>query len=403
MSRPSFESAALLSARFAIPRLRSDRVRRSRLVELLENSAGSRLVFIQAPAGFGKTTLLADWLAASRRPFAWIGIDREEHDADSFLTRLEAAVDYALGLTDPSPALPSLSAPAREGRLLRVAGRLADTGKALVLVIDDFHNLKNAEGQSLVARLCDFLPEGTTLVVASREGIPFPVGRLRARGELSEIGADALRFSLPEVREFLARVSPVRLCDEDAASLETRTEGWIAGLQLAVIALRDGREPRSFIASFGGNSRAVHDFLAEEALASLPPEDLDFLTALSVVECFGSRLSAALSAGLSPAAPGTPSSDLVEDGIEEARARLHRLERDCLFLVPLDDERNRYRFHVLFREALLGRLRDSDPGRERKLRLIASAWLEANGHPVEALRQALLAGDAERAGNLAEG
>lgn len=365
-------------------------------MDLLENSVGRRLVFIQAPAGFGKTTLVADWLAASRRPFAWIGIDREERDADAFLARLEASVDFAIGAEPRGSRLSVPTQAAREACLLSVAGRIADTGQPLVLVIDDFHNLKDSGGQSLVSRLCDFLPEGTTLVVASREGIPFPVGRLRARGELAELGVEELRFRLPEVREFLARVSPGRLSDEDAASLEGRTEGWIAGLQLAVIALRDGRDPRGFIDAFGGSSRTVYDFLSEEALASLPPADLEFLTALSVVDCFSASLCEALTAGL-------PAADPAEGCAEDARTRLHRLERDCLFMVPLDDERSRYRFHVLFREALLGRLRATDPGRERGLRLAASAWLEAHGHPAEAMRQAVLAGDAGRAGALAEG
>ncbi len=385
MSTTSHESTRFAAARLTVPRLRADRVRRSRLVELLEGSSSCRLVFIQAPAGFGKTTLIADWLASSRRPFAWLGIDREELDADAFLARLEAAIEYALCGAAGRKGIDAGNMPlSREGIMLSVSGRMSGAGRPLVLVLDDFHNLHDHEGQELVARLCDLLPAGASIVIASREGIPFPAARLRARGELAEFDRDDLRFTPSEVREFLNRISPARISDEDAAVLEERTEGWIAGLQLAVIALRDGRDPRRFIEAFGGTTRDVYDFLSQEALGALPRPDLELFTSLSVVDSFNASLCAALS------------------GREDAGESLVRLERDCLFMVPLDDSRSWYRFHILFRQALLGRLRASDPGRERKLRHAASAWLEANGHPAEALRQAVLAGDADRAGCLAE-
>ena len=391
MSTSSFENAAVLAAKLSVPRLRSDRVRRPRLVELLESAVDSRLVFIKAPAGFGKTTLIADWLAASRRPFAWLSVYREEPSADVFLARLEAALDAALG--DRSPPLAPRS---HEGVLLSVASRIADTGKPLVFVIDDFHNLHDPEGQAAVARLCDFLPEGAHLVIASREGIPFPAARLRASGDLREMGAEDLRFDPAEAREFLSRVSPVRLADEDAAILESKTEGWIAGLQLAALALRGGRDPHGLIEAFGGTSRTVYDFLAEEALGALPAADLELLMALSVVESFSVPLCGALWSTFD--AGGEPR----EGKAVSIDERLRRLAHDCLFMTPLDDAHSWFRFHVLFREALLCRLRAVRPGRERGLRLAASAWLEANGLPAEALRQAVLAGDVTRSAVLAE-
>mgnify|MGYP001236540654 CR=1 FL=1 len=391
MSTSSSENAAVLAAKLSVPRLRSDRVRRPRLVELLESSVSSRLVFIKAPAGFGKTTLIADWLAASRRSFAWLSVYREEPSADIFLARLEAALDAALG--DCSPPLAPRS---QEGVLLSVASRIADTGNPLVFVIDDFHNLHDPEGQSAVARLCGFLPEGAHLVIASREGIPFPAARLRASGDLAEIGAEDLRFDPSETREFLTRVSPVRLSDEDASALESRTEGWIAGLQLAALALRGGRNPHELVEAFGGTSRTVYDFLAEEALGALPSTDLDFLMALSVVDSFSIPLCGALwSAFGAGANPGEGRAVAVDE-------RLRRLAHDCLFMTPLDDAHSWFRFHVLFREALLCRLRAVEPGRERGLRLAASVWFEANGLPAEALRQAVLAGDVARSAVLAE-
>ncbi|MDP3176731.1 MAG: LuxR C-terminal-related transcriptional regulator [Spirochaetaceae bacterium] len=379
MSSTISEARLCIDARLSVPRLRSDRVRRPRLLEKLERAGESRLIFIQAPAGFGKTTLIADWLASTRRPFAWLGVDREESDADVFLSRLQAAVEAALGETEAP-----LAASSRDAHLYAIASRIVETAAPFVLVIDDFHNLRNTEGQGSVARLCELLPQGACLAIASREGIPFPAARLRAKDELLEIGTDALRFTLAESREFLTRTASARLSDEFADLLGERTEGWIAALQLAVIALRDGRDPRRFVEAFGGRSRAVYDFLAEEALDALPRTDLDFLAAVSVVERFCAPLCAALT------------------GASDIPTRLMRLERDCLFLVPLDDDRSWYRFHHLFREALLGRLRACEPERERALRLAASAWLEENGHQADALRQAVLAGDAARAGVLAE-
>lgn len=391
MSTTSFENAAVLAAKLSVPRLRSDRVRRPRLIELLESAVDRKLVFIKAPAGFGKTTLVADWLAASRRSFAWLSVYREEPSADVFLARLEAALDAALGECSP-PLAPR----SHEGILLSVASRIANTGKPLVLVIDDFHNLHDPEGKAAVARLCELLPEGAHLVIASREGISFPAARLRACGDLAEVGIEHLRFGASEVREFLARVSPTRISDEDAASLESKTEGWIAGLQLAAIALRGGRDPRDFIEAFDGTSSTVYDFLSEEALEALPAADLDLLMALSVVESFSVHLSYALWSAFSA---GTGADDGEAASVE---TRIRRLARDCLFMTPLDDAHSWFRFHALFREALLCRLRAAHPGRERELRLAASSWLEANGLPADALRQAIFAGDAARSAILAE-
>jgi len=374
----------------AMPRLRPDRVRRARLVERLERGSAGRLVVVEAPAGFGKTTLVADWLAATGRPYAWLTVERGLEGPDAFLAGLEAAVDRALGLDGRCA-----QAATREGILLSMASRIAESGRGLVVVVDDFHRAEAQGSGSVVARLAELLPEGSCLVVASRSGPDFPKARMRAKGELEEIGADELRFTPAEARELLARAASreeqPRLSDEDAAILEARTEGWIAGLQLALLALRDGRDPRAFVEAFGGTTRSVYDFLTEEAIDSLLPETLDFLTAVSVADSFCPSLADVLAGAAHGDAPGG------------AAAILPRLERDCLFLAPLDDERCWYRLHTLFREALLSRLRASRPGLERELRREASRWLEENGRPAEALRQAALAGDAARTAALAEG
>ena len=387
-------SAAALSARAAvlsIPRLRPDRVRRSRLVERLERGAAGRLVLVEAPAGFGKTTLISDWLAETRRPYAWVSVEQGLSEQGAFLACLEAAVDLALGGEGRA-----LSAAPPAAVLLSLASRIASSGLGLALVVDDFHRAAAARAGEALGRLAELLPEGSCLVVASRSGPDFPAARLRASGELAEIGADELRFTPAEAREFLSRSALPGLSDEDAALLGSRTEGWIAGLQLAVLALRDGRDPRAFVEAFGGTTRSVYDFLAEEAIDALPPATLGFLTAASVADSFCPGLCDALRAAEPGAAAGP------EEPAPAAGALLARLERDCLFLVPLDDERRWYRLHPLFREALLARLRASAPGAERELRRRASLWLEANGRPAEALRQAALAGLAERTAALSE-
>jgi LuxR family maltose regulon positive regulatory protein len=378
MREEAIESRERILARLSAPRLRPDRVRRSRLMELLERGAAGRMLILEAPAGFGKTTLVADWLASTRRAHAWLSV--EEEGPDALLCRLQTAVELGLGLPGTDAAFRSSDA-----ALVSIASMIADSASPFALVLDDYHNAEDGRVHEAVMRLARLLPEGVCLVIASRTGLPFPAARFMVRGELEAIGTEELRFTLAEAREFLSRAVLPRLSDEDVALLEVKTEGWIAGLQLAALALRDGRDSRTFIEAFRGSSRRVFDFLAEEALSALPADILDFLCATSVVESFCAPLCEALS------------------GRKGAAALLALLEHECLFLAPLDEDRRWYRLHNLFREALLARLRATSPGEEPRLRLAASAWLEANGLPAEALRQAALAGDAERAASLAEG
>lgn len=382
----------------AMPRLRPDRVRRARLVERLERGASGRLVVVDAPAGFGKTTLIADWLAATQRPHAWLTVERGFEAPDAFLACLAAAVDRALGIESGGA-----QAATREGILLSIASRIADSGYGLVVVVDDFHRAETEGAGDIAARLSELMPEGSCLVVAGRSAPRFPTARLRAKGELEEIGADELRFTSAEARELLSRASLPRLSDEDASVLEARTEGWVAGLQLALLALRDGRDPRAFVEAFGGTTRSVYDFLTEEAIDSLAPATLAFLVTVSVADSFCPSLADVLVAARRGII-GVEAGDDGADGPPRGAADLLAgLERDCLFLAPLDDERCWYRLHTLFREALISRLRAGHPGLERELRRAASLWLEQNGRPAEALRQAALAGDATRTAALSEG
>lgn len=381
-----------VAARVSAPRLRPDRVRRERLIKRLERGAAGRLVTVVAPAGFGKTTLIADWLVETRRPYAWISVEPGLEDASELLAGLDAAVDQALGGGGGHPAAAALP----EALAASIASRVAASGTGLALVVDDFHRAEPEGAGKAAVRLAELLPEGSCLVLASRSGPPFPAARIRASGELEEIGAEELRFTSAEAREFLSRAALPKLSDQDASILDSRTEGWIAALQLAVLALRDGRDPRAFVEAFGGTTRSVYDFLSEEAVEAMAPEELEFLVSISVVESFCPPLCAALLAAESAGG--------AEGAVHErVVAMLSRLERDCLFLAPLDDERRWFRLHTLFREALLGRLRAGGPGRERELRRAASLWLEANGRPAEALRQAALAGDAVRTAALSEG
>ncbi len=368
-----------LSATRRPPRLRAGLVRRERLFELLDRGAKGRLVVVKSPAGFGKTTLLADWLEARRRPHSWLGLAEGPLDEGALLSLAAAAVREARGGGSEPPRGGS-------GDLLRaIAQDLEDAGETFCLVIDDCHLIADATGERALLRLAEALPPNASLVLAGRGAPAFPLARLRARGELLEIDAAELRFTPAEIRDFLRGPLGGSFTDDESALLGERTEGWVAALQMAALGLR-GRDDRlGFLASFGGAHRDVFDYFAEEAFAALEPDFLAFLLDCSVLETLSAPLCRAVT------------------GREDAVALLERLEREGLFLTPLDEERRRYAFHGLFREALLRRLEAERPAELSARRMAAADWLAANGQPLEAMRLRLRAGDAEGAAALAEG
>jgi LuxR family maltose regulon positive regulatory protein len=383
---------ALLETKLYVPRPRRGVVPRARLSERLDRGAASKLMLISAPAGFGKTTLLTEWLAARKaapadeRVAAWLSLDRGDNDPSSFWAYVIAALrTVAPGVGESSLALMDAPQPPPiETVLTTLLNDLGAVAGGIVLVLDDYHVIDAREVQDGMAFLLDHLPPQLHLVIASRADPALPLARMRARGELAEIRAAELRFTADETAAYLNEMMGLRLTAQHVAALEGRTEGWIAALQLAALSMQGRDDVADFIAGFAGDDRYVVDYLAEEVLARQPERVQAFLLQTSIL----SRLSG-------------PLCDAVT-GQGGGRAMLEALDRGNLFLVPLDDRRRWYRYHHLFADVLQARLLDEQPGQVPDLHRRASTWYEQNGEQPEAIGHALAAGDVGRAADLVE-
>jgi LuxR family transcriptional regulator, maltose regulon positive regulatory protein len=384
--------APLLQTKFYVPRSRHGLVPRPRLSGRLDSGAASRLTLVSAPAGFGKTTLLAQWLAAGpagpggERAVAWLSLDRGDNDPASLWSYVIAALRTAVpGVGESALALLRASRPPPIQTVLTVL--LNDLGAVagqIVLVLDDYHVIDAREVQEEMAFLLDHLPAGLHVVIASRADPALPLARWRARGELAEIRAAGLRFTAEEAAAYLNELMGLQLSARDVATLEGRTEGWIAALQLAALSMQGRQDVAGFIAGFAGDDRYVVDYLAQEVLARQPDRVQAFLLQTSIL----GRLSG-------------PLCDAVT-GQGGGKAMLEALDRGNLFLVPLDDRRQWYRYHHLFADVLQARLLDEQPGQVPDLHRRASTWYERNGEPSVAISHALAARDFERAADLIE-
>jgi LuxR family maltose regulon positive regulatory protein len=379
----------LLETKLYIPKLRVGVVARPRLIERLRRGIDSKLTLISAPAGFGKTTLLAEWLASiaddARSP-TWLSLDPSDNQPTTFWSYVIAALQTVA----PSVGATSLSLlrapqpPPIESVLATLVNELAATSTRMVLVLDDYHLIDAQEIHEGVAFLLEHLPPHVHMVIATRADPGFPLARLRARGELAEIRAGDLRFTADEAVVYLNEVMGLDLEAPDVAALEARTEGWIAALQLAALSMQGRKDAAEFIAGFAGDDRYIVDYLVEEVLQRQAEPVRQFLLRTSIL----ARLSG-------------PSSDAVtrEGG---GKAMLEQLDRRNLFLVPLDDRREWYRYHHLFADVLLARLMDEQSDIVPELHRRASTWHERQGEPPEAIRHALAAGDVEHAAELME-
>ena len=391
-------SAPVLATKLYIPPPRPNLVLRgylvARLNEGLRYTPGVTL--ISAPAGFGKTTLVSEWLAGAGRPAAWLSLDEGDNDPTRFLTYLVAAlqsIEAKIGegvagiLQLPQP-------PPIESILTAVLNDITSLPDEFILVLDDFHVIDSRPVGDALAFLVEHLPPKMHLVIVTREDPDLPLARLRARRQLSELRVTDLRFTPAEAAEFLNRVMGLHLSEEDVAALETRTEGWIAGLQLAAISIQSEEDTASFIKSFTGSHRFVMDYLLEEVLQHQPEPIQAFLLQTSILE----RMCGALCEAV-----------LLDDSASGQKT-LEYLERANLFLIPLDNERRWYRYHHLFADLLRQRLRQSlvastgdAESRVTELHVRASQWFEDNGFALEAFRHAAAAGDIERAERLIDG
>ncbi|MFW6097037.1 MAG: LuxR C-terminal-related transcriptional regulator [Chloroflexota bacterium] len=395
-----------MATKLYIPPPRRPLVARGRLLERLDAGIWRRLTLVSAPAGFGKTTLLGEWVAGLERPAAWVSLDEGDNELGRFLSYVVAALqtvapdvgDGVLG------ALASSQSPPVEALLTRLVNELAQLQQSPVLVLDDFHVIEARQVQKAVAFLVAHLPPQAHLVLATREDPPLPLPRLRARGQLTELRAADLRFTEQEAATFLNEVMDLALEESEVSALEARTEGWIAGLQLAAISMRGQENVEDFIASFTGSHRFVLDYLMEEVLAQQPQEVQIFLLRTSILE----RLCGELCEAVVGERKKEEGRRKREEKSGWGREALEYLEGAGLFLVSLDDERRWYRYHHLFRDLLRQRLAervarvDEEP-RMAELHVRASRWFEAHGLELDAFRHAVAADDVARAQRLMEG
>ncbi len=380
---------SLVSTKLRPPEARPKLVARPRLTEKLERELWRRFTLVSAPAGFGKTTLLVEWLkgrTVGGRLGAWVSLDEGDNDPVRFLSYLVAAlgtVEEGFGESILA-ALRSPEPPRIEALTGALANEMAALPGELDLILDDYHLIDSESVHRIVSFLLEHLPEGMRLVVSSRIDPPLPLSRLRARDQIIELNAAELSFTQEEAAAFLKGVMGLDLSAEDVAKLEERTEGWIAGLQLAALSMRDREDIFGFVESFSGSHRDVLDFLAEEVLERQPTHVRDFLLKTSILDNLTGPLCDAVT------------------GRSDGQRLLERLERENLFVVALDDERRWYRYHHLFADFLRGRLGRESPERVGELHLDASAWNEQNGGLSSAIEHALSAPDHDLAARLIE-
>jgi LuxR family transcriptional regulator, maltose regulon positive regulatory protein len=373
-----------------VPQTGPNLVERPRLRDVLAAGEGSRLTLVSAPAGFGKTTLLGEWaedLSEAGSSVVWVSLDGSDNDPARFLAYLVGALrtveegvgDWILAsLRSPEP-------PPVEAVIGIVVNNLANVDREVVMVLDDYHVVDSGPVHEAVSFLLEHLPDNAHLIVSSRTDPPLPLPKLRARAQMAEIRAADLRFTTDEASAFLRDVMGLTLSADDVAALQEITEGWVVALQLAALSMRDREDASGFARAFSGSNRHVLDFLAEEVLERQPESVRYFLLRTSILEHMSAPLCDALT------------------GRDDGQVMLERLERENLFVVPLDDERCWYRYHHLFADFLRGRLRRENLELVGELHLLASGWYEDNGYIAEAIGHVLAAPDHERAARLIEG
>jgi LuxR family maltose regulon positive regulatory protein len=380
--------APLLATKLHVPRPRAGLVSRPRLSQRLDAGAASTLMLVSAPAGFGKTTLLAEWLADPTfgPSVAWVSLDRGDNDPMVFWRYVFAALGTAEpGIGAHELALLATPQPPPIQQLLTSSlNDLDAAGGQIVLILDDYHLVESREVQEAMTFLLDHLSARLHLVIASRADPDVPLARLRARGELVEVRAADLRFTPEEVASYLNGMMGLQLTAHHVTALEERTEGWIAALQLAALSMQGRDDVAGFIAGFTGDDRYIVDYLAEEVLNRQPAAVRNFLLQTSVLR----RLNGALCDAVTDTTGG--------------KAVLESLDRGNLFVVPLDDHRQWYRYHHLFGDVLHAHLSDESPELVAELHRRACDWFAANGDPAEAIEHAIAGGHHARAADLLE-
>lgn len=384
--RSAANDTPLLATRMLMPRTPTRIVTRTHVGARLQRGLERPLTLLTAPPGFGKTTSLAAWVRQVETPVAWVSLDESDNEPGQFwvyvLSALEQASPGVVG--DALAMLRSMQAPPLPIVLRALMNALVVSPRDIVLVLDDYHRITAPIIHETLASLLEHPAERFHLYLASRREPPLPLARLRARDQVNEITADDLRFRLDEAAEFLAEVMEVRLPFEDALALAERTDGWIAGLQLAGLSLQQHPDPSAFVASFSGSHRHVMQYLGDEALAAQPADVRAFLLQTSLLD----RMCAPLCDALT--------------GRAEGRAMLERLAKANLFVVALDDEGRWYRYYHLFADLLRHHLGEESPELVPELRRRAARWLEGDGQITEAAHHLFAIPDYAAAADLLE-
>jgi len=383
----------LLVTKLHIPRPRRDVVHRPRLMERLEAGLHGKLTLVSAPAGYGKTTLVANWIDLSQTLAAWLSLDKADNDPARF-----AEAHSPLGETLLSRLVNDIAAATGDPS---TASGLAREGREFVLVLENYHLITSQAVHKALKFLLEHLPDAMHLLIMGRSDPPLPVSRLRVQGEITEIRTPDLRFTKAETASFLNDLMGLGLSLGDISALEARTEGWIASLQLAALSLRGRPDKREFVAAFSGSHRYVIDYLVDEVLSRQPDNIQVFLRQTAILDRFCAPLCDAVLDDAPRLKDDSPSSFSL-GASSHSQMILEQLERANLFLVPLDAQRRWYRYHHLFADFLAQRLHQREPEHIPNLHRRASGWFEAEGLMDEAIQHALLAQDRQRAARLVD-
>lgn len=387
----------LLSTKFYVTPIRREHVPRKHLTEQLSTTLQRKLTLISAPAGFGKTTLVSEWIAYLRQQacdasqnsyrIAWLSLDEGDNDPVRFLAYIISALNRMEGVESlvgkgALSMIQSPQSPSPESILTSLINDLAAVSGKVILILDDYHVIETASINDMVSFLLEHLPHQMHLVIATREDPQLPLSRMRARGQMTELRAADLRFSTAEAVDFLNTVMKLNLSSDDVAALETRTEGWIAGLHLAAISMQGHKDPSRLIESFTGSHRLVLDYLIEEVLDQQPESLQAFLLQTAILNQLCGDLCDALT------------------GEVDGQETLAHLEKANLFVIPLDEERHWYRYHHLFADLLRQRMQHAYPERLADLHRRASEWYSRNEVIHEAIEHALISEDFQRASHM---
>jgi LuxR family maltose regulon positive regulatory protein len=381
----------ILTTKLFAPPLRPGWILRQRLIEQLNTRSQRKLTLVSAPAGYGKTTLISSWLHETNIPSAWLSLDEGDNDPirffQYFITSLQKLIpDIGMDL----PGMLQVAQPPSFDVLINLLiNETTRQNSPFIIVLDDFHVISSQPVLDMVIFLLEHMPPHMHLVLLSRVDPPFPLARLRVRNQLVDIRADQLRFTRDEIAVFLNEIMRLRLSVDDLAAIETRTEGWIAGLQLAALSMQSCQDIHGFVSAFTGSHYYVVDYLVEEVLKFQPSNISTFLLQSSIL----SRLCGPLCETVIDANPASP---------VDGQTMLETLEQMNLFLIPLDEERHWYRYHHLFSDVLNKRLEHQFPHLLPELHHRASQWYEQNGFVSEAIQHALAAGEQDRAAQLIE-